>query len=93
MVPAGGKFTLQPAITSDTGTVTLGAPTSDAGISVNVTQSSVSTARKGAVDVTVPVGTTPGFYHYTLPGTDNAPVTQNESGWIVVTKPAASGRL
>jgi hypothetical protein len=46
MVPAGGKLTLQPAITSDTGTVTLGAPTSDAGISVNVTQSSVRLREK-----------------------------------------------
>ena len=90
MVPAGGKFTLQPAITSGTGTVTLGAPTADTGISVNVTQGSVSTAQKGAVDVTVPVGTTPGFYHYTLPGTDNSGVTQNQSGWIVVSKPAAT---
>ena len=90
MVPAGGKFTLQPTITSGTGTVTLGTPTSDAGINVNVTQGSLSTTQKGAVDVTVPAGTTPGFYHYTLPGTDNAGVKQNESGWIVVSKPAAT---
>jgi len=88
MVPAGGTFTLQPAITSGTGTVTLAAPTSDTGITVAVTQGSVSTAQKGSVTVTA--GNTPGFYHYILPGTDNAGVTQNEGGWIVVGKPAAT---
>jgi hypothetical protein len=38
----------------------------------------------------VTAGSTPGFYHYTLPGIDNAGVTQNEGGWIVVGKPAAT---
>jgi hypothetical protein len=88
MVPAGGTVTLQPTITSASGTVTLGTPTFDTGITVAVTQGSVSTLTKGAVTVTA--GSTPGFYHYTLPGTDNAGVTQNEGGWIVVGKPAAT---
>jgi hypothetical protein len=88
MVPAGGTFTLQPAITSGSGTVTLGTPTFDTGITVAVTQGIVSTSTKGAVTVTA--GNTPGFYHYVLAGTDNAGVTQNEGGWIVVGKPAAT---
>jgi Glycoside hydrolase family 44 len=88
MAPAGGTVTLHPAITSANGTVTLGAPTFDTGITVAVTQGSVSAAQNGSVTVTA--GNTPGFYHYTLPGTDNAGVTQNQSGWIVVGKPAAT---
>jgi hypothetical protein len=88
MVPAGGTVTLQPAVASAGGTLTLGTPSFDTGISVAVTQGSVSTSTKGAVTVTA--GNTPGFYHYVLPGTDNAGVTQNEGGWIVVGKPAAT---
>jgi len=88
MVPAGGTFTLQPTVTSASGTVALGTPTFDTGITVAVTQGSVSTSTKGAVTVTA--GNTSGFYHYVLPGTDNAGVTQNEGGWIVVGKPAAT---
>ena len=88
MVPAGGTVALQPMITSASGTVTLGTPTFDTGITFAVTQGSVSTSTKGAVTVTA--GNMPGFYHYVLPGTDNAGVTQNEGGWIVVGKPAAS---
>lgn len=89
MVPAGGAVTLQPSVISGSGTVALGATTMDSGItSITVTQGSVSTAQKGAV--TVKAGSTPGFYHYSLSGTDNAGVVQKEGGWIVVGKPAAS---
>jgi len=88
MVPAGGTVTLQPAITSGSGTVMLATATVDTGITVAVTQGSVSTAQKGSVTVTA--GNTAGFYHYSLSGTDNAGVMQNEGGWIVVGKPAAT---
>ena len=88
MVPAGGTTSLFPSITSGTGTVALGTPTFDTGITVAVSQGSVTVAQPGLVTVTA--GNTPGFYHYTLSGTDNAGVTQNEGGWIVVGKPAAT---
>lgn len=88
MVPAGGAVTLQPKIVSGTGTVTLGSPRSDSGIVVAPTQSHLSITQNGTVTVTA--GSTPGFYHYTVPGTDNAGVTQNQSGWIVVGNPAAT---
>jgi len=82
MVPAGGTVTLQPKITSSTGTVTLGLPQSDVGVTATVTQANVSTSQEGAIAINA--GTTPGFYHFTVPGTDNAGVMQNQSGWIVV---------
>lgn len=88
MVSAGGLVLLFPRIVSGTGTVTLGTPASDSGVTLAITQGSVSTSQGGAVTVTA--GSTPGFYHYTLPGTDNAGVAQNQSGWIVVGKPAAT---
>ena len=35
-------------------------------------------------------GKTPGFYHYTVPGTDNSGVAQEQSGWIVIGNPPAT---
>jgi hypothetical protein len=88
MLPAGGTVTLEPKITSGSGSVTLGTPQSDSGVTLAVTQSNLTTGQMGSVTVTA--GSTPGFYHYTIPGTDNLGVTQNQSGWIVVGKPAAA---
>jgi hypothetical protein len=87
MVPARGITTLQPKITSGSGTVTLGTPESDSGITVVVTQPNVTPSQDGSITVTA--GSAPGFYHFTVPGTDNVGVTQNQSGWIVVGNPPA----
>jgi Glycoside hydrolase family 44/Fibronectin type III domain len=87
MVAAGGTVTLRPKITSGTANVTLGAPQSDTGITVAVTQESLTTSQDGTI--TVVAGNTPGFYHYSVPGTDSGAV-QNQEGWIVVGKPAAT---
>ena len=87
MVAAGGTVTLQPKITSGTANVTLGSATSDNGITVTVTQGSVSAAQNGAI--TVVAGNTPGFYHYTVQGTDSG-ATQTQGGYIVVANPAAT---
>jgi hypothetical protein len=38
----------------------------------------------------VTAGSAPGFYHFTVPSTDNAGVAQNQSGWIVVGNPPAT---
>ena len=62
--------------------MTLGLPQSDVGVTATVTQANVSTSQEGAIAINA--GTTPGFYHFTVPGTDNAGVMQNQSGWIVV---------
>jgi len=70
------------------GTLTLGAPTSDAGVTVAVTNSNVSLAQPGAVSVTA--GNTAGFYRFSIPATDNTGVTTTQSGWILVGNPAAT---
>ena len=88
MVAAGSTVTLHPKITAGKGSVTLGSPQSDSGVTVTVTQGSLSAGKNGAV--MVKAGSTPGFYHYSIPGTDNTGVTQNEGGWIVVGNPPAS---
>ncbi len=88
MVAAGGTVVLQPEILSGSGTVTLGTPQSDSGIVVTVTQAHLSSGQNGSITVTA--GQTPGFYHFTVPSTDNAGVTQKQSGWIVVGNPPAS---
>ncbi len=37
----------------------------------------------------VTAGSAPGFYHFTVPSTDNLGISQNQSGWIVVGNPPA----
>ena len=88
MVPANGTVTLSPKIVSGSGTVTLGTPQADTGITLAVTQGSVSTSQNGAITVTA--GKKAGFFHFTIPGTDTAGVAQQQSGWILVGNPAAT---
>jgi hypothetical protein len=88
MVAAGGTVVLQPKVMSGTATVTLGAPTSDPGISVVVSQPTLSKGHNGKITVTA--GTTPGFYHYSVPSTDTNGVAQQQGGYILVGNPAAT---
>ena len=88
MVAAGSKVVLMPHVTSGTATVTLGTPQSDTGITVAVSEATLSPGHPGKITVTA--GTTPGFYHYTVPSTDSTGVTQEESGYILVGNPPAS---
>src|SRR5271155_4922632 len=88
MVPARGATTLQPKIVSGSGTVTLGTPQSDSGITVVVTQPNLTPTQNGSITVTA--GSAPGFYHFTVPSIDNAGISQNQSGWIVVGNPPAT---
>jgi Glycoside hydrolase family 44/Fibronectin type III domain len=88
MVPAGGSVTLQPKITSTTGSVILTSEQSDSGITVALTQPNLTTTQNGTVTVTA--GNTPGFYHYTVTGLDGSGLSQNQAGWIVVGNLAAT---
>jgi hypothetical protein len=88
MVAAGGKVVLSPKVTSGTATVTLGAATSDSGITVVVSQPTLSKGHNGKITVTA--GTTPGFYHYSVPSTDTAGVAQQQGGYILVGNPPAT---
>jgi hypothetical protein len=88
MVASGNKVTLSPKITSGTATVTLGTPTFDSGISLVVSQPTLSAGHSGRITVTA--GSTPGFYHYSVPSTDTSGVAQQQGGWILVGNPPAS---
>ncbi|HKV80056.1 MAG TPA: glycoside hydrolase family 44 protein [Candidatus Sulfotelmatobacter sp.] len=88
MVASGSKVTLSPKITSGAATVTLGTPTSDSGISLVVSQPTLSTGHSGRITVTA--GSTPGFYHYSVPSTDTNGVAQQQAGWILVGNPPAT---
>jgi len=87
MVAAGGTVTLQPKITSGAANLTLTAEQSDSGISVALTQPVVTTTQAGTVSITA--GNNPGFYHFTVTGSDGV-ATQNQGGWIVVGNPPAA---
>ncbi len=88
MVAAGGTVVLQPKVTSGTATVTLGTPQADSGITVAVAQPTLSKGHNGKITVTA--GSTPGFYHYSVPSTDTAGVAQQQGGYILVGNPPAS---
>jgi len=88
MVPAGGNVVLQPKVTAGTATVTLGTPQADSGITVTVSQPTLSKGSNGKIAVTA--GTTPGFYHYSVPSTDTAGVAQQQGGYILVGNPPAT---
>ena len=88
MVAAGGKVVLHPKITLGTGSVALGTPQADSGITLAVTQPTLGSGKNGSIAVTA--GAIPGFYHFTVPSTDNAGVAQQQGGWIVVGNPSAS---
>jgi Glycoside hydrolase family 44 len=88
MVAAGGSVILQPKITAGAATVTLGTPTFDSGITLVVSQPILSAGHAGKIIVTA--GTTPGFYHYSVPSTDTSGVAQQQGGWILVGNPPAS---
>src|SRR6266496_57700 len=87
MVAAGGTVTLHPKLISGTA-VTLGSPTSQSGITVTTTGSTVNSGTQGSIQVVA--GNTPGFYSFSVPGTDSSNVSTTQSGWIVVGKPAAT---
>jgi hypothetical protein len=87
-VPANGTVTLQPKITSGSANVTLASEQSDSGITVALTQSSVTPSQSGTVTITA--GSNPGFYHFSVAGNDNAGVTQTQDGWILVGNPPAT---
>ncbi len=88
MLPANGKVTLSPKILSGGGTVTLGTPQFDSGITLTVTQGTLKSGQNGSI--TVAAGKTPGFYHFTVPSTDDSGVAQQQNGWILVGNPPAS---
>jgi glycosyl hydrolase family 44/fibronectin type III domain protein len=88
MVPANGTVILQPKITSGSANVTLTSQQSDSGISVALTQPSLTTNQNGTITVTA--GSTPGFYHFSITSSDTGTVTQTQDGWILVGNPPAT---
>jgi hypothetical protein len=88
MVPAGGTVTLQPKIISGATNVMLNSETHDSGLaSVSLDQSILTTSQNGSITITA--GSTPGFYHFAITGTDGV-APQTQGGWIIVGNPPAS---
>jgi len=95
MVPANGTVTLNPVLNKGTSAVTLSSAVFDgyegasacAGGSLTLTTPTITTTSNG--EITVNAGSTPGFCHYTVTGSDGS-VTQHQGGWIVVGNPAGT---
>ena len=94
MIPASGAATLHPAIGSGSATVTLSSAVFDAyeGASacsgtLALSNSTITASQPGTI--TVDAGSTPGFCHFTVTGSDGA-ATQTQGGWIVVGNPPAT---
>ena len=94
MIPASGTATLHPAINSGSATVTLSSAVFDAyegapacSGTLTLSNASITAAQPGTIAVNA--GSTPGFCHYTVTGSDGT-ATQTQSGWIVVGNPPAT---
>jgi hypothetical protein len=88
MVPANGTVTLQPKISSGAANVTLSSAVFDSfegatacSGTLTLTEPTITPGEPGTI--TVNVGSTPGFCHFTVTGSDGM-VTQTEGGWIIV---------
>jgi hypothetical protein len=94
MVPANGSVTIAPKILSGTDAVTLSNPQviysnpTSGSISVSIPTPKITTTANGAI--TIAAGSTPGFYEYSVVGTDSSGVAQTQDGWIFVQNPAAT---
>ncbi len=94
MVAANGTATLHPIIITGTANVALSSAAFDTfegatacNGTITLTTSTITTGTQG--EITVIAGSTPGFCHFTVTGTDSG-ATQTEGGWIVVGNPAAT---
>jgi hypothetical protein len=94
MIPASGTAILQPAISSGSAAVTLSSAVFDAfegaaacNGSLALTNATITPAQPATI--TVNAGSTPGFCHFTVTGTDST-AAQTEGGWIVVGNPPAT---
>jgi hypothetical protein len=94
MIPASGTATLHPAISSGSATVTLSSAVFDAydgatacSGSLALTNATLTATQPAAIAVNA--GSTPGFCHFTVTGSDGT-ATQTQGGWIVVGKPPAT---
>jgi hypothetical protein len=88
MVPANGAVTLRPRISSGTANVTLSSAVFDSfegatacSGTLTLTEPTITPGQLGTI--TVNAGSTPGFCHFTVTGSDGM-VTQTEGGWIIV---------
>ena len=94
MIPATGTATLSPAITSGTSKVALTSAVFDAyegapACSGTLALTNATIATTQPATITVNAGSTPGFCHFTVTGSDSA-ATQTKGGWIVVGNPPAA---
>jgi hypothetical protein len=94
MIPASGSGILNPKIVSGTADITLKSAVFDAfegatACNGSLTLTNPTIAATTPATITVNPGSTLGFCHYTVTGSDGAS-TQTEGGWIVVDSSAAS---
>jgi len=92
MIPAGGSVTLHPTMTSGTANVSMSNPAADAGLAIAIDSATITPTQAGAVTISAPAATAPGFYHFSVTGADGGSALgpQVQSGWIVVGNPAAT---
>jgi len=94
MIPASGSGILQPKIMSGTANVTLSSAVFDAfegatACTGTLALTNATITPTTPATITVNPGSTLGFCHYTVTGTDGT-ASQTQGGWIVVGQPAAT---
>jgi hypothetical protein len=93
MIPAAGTADLHPAISSGSATVTLSSAVFDsyegaAACNGSLVVGNATITPTQPATITVNAGSTSGFCHFTVTGSDGS-VTQTQGGWIVVGNPPA----
>ena len=89
MAPAAGTAILSPRMLSGSGNVSLTSAALDTagGGSISLTNPTITATTPGTL--TINAGNTPGFYHFTVTGTDGTNV-QKQGGWLVIGNPPAT---
>jgi hypothetical protein len=88
LVPTSGSAIIAPKITTGTGDVTLTSAAGTGGVTLAITNPTVSPAANGKITIKAPA--TAGLYSYTVTGEDSGGTSQTESGWVLATVPAAT---
>jgi hypothetical protein len=88
LAPTSGTVTIAPSLTSGTGTVTLTSATGAGGLTLALTNKTITAKTDGLITIQTP--STPGLYSFTVTGEDSGGTSQTQQGWVLATVPAGT---
>jgi hypothetical protein len=88
LAPTSGTVTIAPTLTSGTGPVTLTSATGGGGVTLALTNPTITPTSKGLITIKTPA--TPDLYSFTVTGQDSSGAVQTQQGWVLATVPAGT---